>query len=160
MHLQQVHLLFVCVITLLAPPASATTIYRCTVDGVATFSQQPCGEDVKEVILPTINVAQSVSPKQSKAVSGEIENYITIRKIDRNIALIEREIKQLQDTLAEQKTKINYITQDTANRMGASSIADAIAQRTVQAERRIKPQIEQYQQQLEALNTMRTQLSQ
>jgi len=52
------------------------------------------------------------------------------------------------------------MTQDTENRMGASSIADGIAQRTAEAERRIKPQIEQYQQQIKALNTMKAQLSQ
>ncbi|MBE0376988.1 hypothetical protein [Pseudoalteromonas prydzensis] len=136
-----------------------SAVYQCTIDGVATFSQLPCGEDAKEIIIPETNVAQGI-PKQSKAVAGEVDSYITMQKIDRDIALLQREIKQLQDTLAAQKTKISYMTQDTANRMGASSIADAIAQRTAQVERRIKPQIEQYQQQIETLNTMKTQLSQ
>lgn len=159
MHLQRLSLTFVYVITLLIAPASATEVYRCTVDGVAIFSQLPCGENAQEITIPETNVAQGI-PKQSKAVDGEVDSYITMQKIDRDIALLQREIKQLQDTLAAQKTKISYMTQDTANRMGASSIADAIAQRTAQAERRIKPQIEQYQQQIEALNAMKTQLSQ
>lgn len=159
MHLQLVSLTFVHVITQLIAPASATEVYRCTVDGVAIFSQLPCGEDAKEITIPTTNVAQGVA-KQSKVVDREVDSYIAMQKIDRDIALLQREIKQLQDTLAAQKTKISYMTQDTANRMGASSIADAIAQRTAQAERRIKPQIEQYQQQIEALNTLKTQLSQ
>ena len=119
----------------------------------------PCGEDAKAISIPKTNVAQGIT-KQSKAVDAEVDSYISIQKIDRDIALLQREIKQLQDTLAEQKTKISYMTQDTANRMGASSIADAIAQRTAEAERRIKPQIEQYQQQIKALNTMKAQLSQ
>lgn len=136
-----------------------SAVYQCTIDGVATFSQLPCGEDAKEIIIPETNVAQGI-PKQSKAVAGEVDSYITMQKIDRDIALLQREIKQLQDTLAAQKTIISYMTQDTANRMGASSIADAIAQRTAQVERRIKPQIEQYQQQIETLNTMKAQLSQ
>ncbi|MEH6397104.1 DUF4124 domain-containing protein [Pseudoalteromonas sp.] len=159
MHLRHVSLPFAWVITQLIAPASATEVYRCTVDGVAIFSQLPCGADAKEITIPTTNVAQSVS-EQSKIIDGEVDSFIAIQKIDRKIVQIQREIKQLQDTLAEQKTNINYMTQDTANRMGASSIADAIAQRTAQAERRIKPQIEQYQQQIEALNSMKTQLSQ
>ena len=159
MHLRLVSLPFAWVITQLIAPASATEVYRCTVDGVAIFSQLPCGADAKEITIPTTNVAQGVS-EQSKIIDGEVDSFIAIQKIDRKIVQIQREIKQLQDTLAEQKTNINYMTQDTANRMGASSIADAIAQRTAQAERRIKPQIEQYQQQIEALNSMKTQLSQ
>jgi arginine deiminase len=83
-----------------------------------------------------------------------------MQKIDREIAVYQREIKQLQDTLAEQKTKINYMTQDSANKMGANSIADAIAKRTAQAEQRIEPKIKQYQQQIDALKAFKTQLSQ
>lgn len=159
MHLRLVSLTFVWAITQFIAPASATEVYRCTVDGVAIFSQLPCGEDAKAISIPKTNVAQGVT-KQNKAVDAEVDSYISIQKIDRDIALLQREIKQLQETLAEQKTKISYMTQDTANRMGASSIADAIAQRTAEAERRIKPQIEQYQQQIKALNTMKAQLSQ
>ncbi|MDQ9093959.1 MULTISPECIES: RNA-binding protein [Pseudoalteromonas] len=137
-----------------------SAVYQCTIDGVVTFSQLPCGEDAKEITIPATNVAQSTGAKQGKTIDEDIDSYLATQKIDRNIALIQREIKQLQDTLAAQKTKINYMTQDTANRMGASSIADAIAQRTAQVEQRIKPQIEQYQQQLEALNTLKIQLNQ
>ncbi|WP_423828492.1 hypothetical protein, partial [Staphylococcus aureus] len=48
-------------------------MYRCTVDGVAIFSQLPCGEDAKEITIPTTNVAQGVA-KQSKVVDREVDS--------------------------------------------------------------------------------------
>ncbi|WP_275074511.1 RNA-binding protein [Pseudoalteromonas ostreae] len=145
---------------LIPPTAMATAVYQCTVDSVATFSQLPCGKDAKEIKIPLTNVTQTANTQQSKDIMESVDNYITIQKVDREIALYQREIKQLQNTLAEQKTKINYMTQDSANKMGANSIADAIAQRTAHAEQRIESKIKQYQQQIDALNAFKAQLSQ
>ncbi|WP_246175641.1 DUF4124 domain-containing protein [Pseudoalteromonas rhizosphaerae] len=161
MYLRQLQLTMVCAVAMLIPPAAvATAAYQCTVDGVATFSQLPCGDDAKEIKIPPTNVTQAANTQQSKDIMESVDSYVAMQKIDREIAVYQREIKQLQDTLAEQKTKINYMTQDSANKMGANSIADAIAKRTAQAEQRIEPKIKQYQQQIDALKAFKTQLSQ
>mgnify|MGYP000380309735 CR=1 FL=1 len=60
MYLRQLQLTMVCALAMLIPPAAvATAAYQCTVDGVATFSQLPCGDDAKEIKIPPTNVTQA-----------------------------------------------------------------------------------------------------
>ncbi|NNG45319.1 DUF4124 domain-containing protein [Pseudoalteromonas sp. NEC-BIFX-2020_002] len=146
-------------LSLLILPAHAA-VYQCTIKGVATFSQQPCGEDAEIIIIPETNRTQIAKKDSDKKSDDSVENYISGKKIDRKIKKIERAIKLLQNALSEQKIKIGYMTQKAANRLGAESIADAIEQQTIILEKEVQPKIDELQQQIAALNVIKAQLGQ
>ncbi|WP_063135625.1 DUF4124 domain-containing protein [Pseudoalteromonas porphyrae] len=139
-------------LSLLILPAHAA-VYQCTIKGVATFSQQPCGEDAEIIIIPETNRTQIAKKDSDKKSDDSVENYISGKKI-------ERAIKLLQNALSEQKIKIGYMTQKAANRLGAESIADAIEQQTIILEKEVQPKIDELQQQIAALNVIKAQLGQ
>lgn len=143
---------------ILLPSHVSATVYQCEKDGVAVFSQFPCGEDAKEVTIKTPNIAQTQGDEAAKKASESIDSYIGTQKIDRTIAQHQQAIQQLQQQFSQNKQQINYMTQDSANRMGASSIADAIKMRTEQLESYIEPQIKNHEQAIKALTEQKESL--
>lgn len=82
------HLLF---ISLLVCPLAHSTVYHCEKNGVAEFSQQPCGKDAKLITIKeqsphlsytSNNDAQTSTDKDS----AEVERYIRLKQIDAKIA--------------------------------------------------------------------------
>jgi len=70
------------------------------------------------------------------------------------------EIKQSQKEYTAKAQQISYITQDQANRLGASSIADARATKTAALKEAYDASINQMQQQINALKQQKQLLSQ
>ncbi|MBQ4834456.1 DUF4124 domain-containing protein [Pseudoalteromonas sp. MMG010] len=103
-----------------------TAIYKCVIKGVPTFTQFPCAKNATKVniTLPPTNSPVKDTPTAKNDTS--VENYIAIKKIDRQIAQHQLEIKAIKEKLAKRLEVINYMTQDKANRLGANSIQDAI----------------------------------
>lgn len=82
------HLLF---ISLLVCPLAHSTVYHCEKNGVAEFSQQPCGKDAKLITIKeqnphlsgaSDNAAQSSAGKDT----AEVDRYIRLKQIDAQIA--------------------------------------------------------------------------
>lgn len=132
-------------------------VYQCEKEGVAIFSQFPCGDDAKKVTIKAPNIAQTQS---EKATLSSVDSYLAIQKIDREIANHQQAIKKLDEAFAKKKQKIDYMTQDSANRMGASSIADAIAQRTNKLKNYFEPQINSHEKQIKTLSALKDNLRQ
>ncbi|MDN3378470.1 MULTISPECIES: hypothetical protein [unclassified Pseudoalteromonas] len=143
------------VLTIAGSSQAATTVFQCEKNGIAIFSQFPCDENAKEVNIKTPNIAQT-----QKNTLDSVDNYLTIQKIDREITEHQQAIKKLKETFAKNKQKINYMTQDSANRMGANSIADAIAQRTDELKSYFKPQINSHEKQIKTLSALKDDLRQ
>ncbi len=156
----RVFLNFSLVIIAIATSQSIAAVYQCEKDGVAIFSQFPCGDDAKEITIKSPNIAQSQSDDAKPNNIDSVNSYIGIQKIDREIATHQQAIKQLQNEFAQAKKQINYITQDSANRMGAASIADAINIGTNQLASHIDPQIANHQQQITKLQALKANLRQ
>jgi len=148
------------VLTIAGSSQAATTVFQCEKNGIAIFSQFPCDENAKEVNIKTPNIAQTQSEQTQKNTLDSVDNYLKIQKIDREITEHQQAIKKLQETFAKNKQKVDYMTQDSANRMGANSIADAIAQRTDELKSYFKPQISSHEKKIKTLIELKDDLRQ
>jgi hypothetical protein len=132
------------------------TIYKCIINGVPTFTQFSCGENAEEIEikLPPKNSPDNSSQPVSKSKKGDIsvEDYLEIQQIERQIAKHQLEIKEIKQKLAERLKVINYMTQDKANRIGASSIQDAINTQSAAIKESTENAINAELQQIEVLN--------
>lgn len=137
-----------------------TNVYHCIIEGVATFSQLPCGQDAKEVNIVVTNIAESAVSRNEQEAAAEVGNYLTGQQIDRQIIKNQSNIKKLQEQLNKRKTQIGYMTQDAANRLGASSINDAITQQRNKVEQLYQPKIEQQQKQIDQLTALKNKIEQ
>ena len=154
-------LLLCCLSTCSVNAANEVTVYKCIIKGVATFSQTPCAKDAQVITLTNVNIMQTnTSHENTQLADTSIADYLEVQQIERDIKQLELKIKQYQQQYTERKQQIDYITQDRANRLGASSIADAIATETAALKQKFDPQIKQAQQQITALIQKKQQLSQ
>lgn len=155
-------LLLCCLGACTVSTASEVTIYKCTIKGVPTFSQTPCAKDAQVITLRNVNIMQTNTPQSENTPVADtsVDDYLAVQQIERDIMQLELKIKQYQQEYAQKKQQIDYMTQDKANRLGASSIANAITTETAALKQRFDPQIKQAQQQIEALTQKKQQLSQ
>lgn len=105
---------------------SQATIYKCMIDNVATFSQQPCGKDA-EIVNITPPPKTKLPPEKTQETNElSVENFLKTKEADREIERLKLESKELQKKQNERIKKVYEMTQDAANRLGAESIDDAI----------------------------------
>lgn len=142
--------------------ANEVTVFKCTIKGVPTFSQTPCAKDAKVITLKNVNIMQTNALQSENAlvIDTSVDDYLEVQQIERDIVQLELKIKQYQQEYAQKKQQVDYMTQDKANRLGANSIADAIATETAVLKQRFEPQIKQAQQQIAALTQKKQQLNQ
>ena len=142
--------------------ANEVTVFKCTIKGVPTFSQTPCAKDAKVITLKNVNIMQTNALQSENAlvIDTSVDDYLEVQQIERDIVKLELKIKQYQQEYAQKKQQVGYMTQDKANRLGANSIADAIATETAVLKQRFEPQIKQAQQQITALTQKKQQLNQ
>jgi hypothetical protein len=155
-------LLLLCLTAPFINLAESITVYKCVIKGIPTFSQTPCSKDAEIMTLKRVNVTQAYSDSSplNKATGTTVDDYLKIQQIDRDIKRLQLDIKKYKKAYAEKKQQIDYMTQDKANRLGASSIANAIATKTADLKQVYAPSIDQAQQQINALNQQKKQLSQ
>ena len=137
-----------------------TSVYHCTIEGIATFSQFPCGKNAKEVNIADTNVAKSTLNNSVQGASAVIGNYLTGQQIDRQIAENQSNIKKLQEQLNNRKIQIDYMTQDAVNRLGASSINEAITLQRNKVDQLYQPKIKQQQKQIDELTALKSKIEQ
>jgi len=145
---------------LFASHVSAATVYQCEKEGIAVFSQLPCGEDSKQIQIADTNIAYSAISNNKQEASTDIANYLTGQQIDSQIAENKHNIKKLQEQLNSRKIQIDYMTQDAANRLGASSINEAITQQRNKVDQLYQPQIKQQQKQIDELTALKSKIVQ
>lgn len=140
--------------------AENITVYKCIINGVPTFAQLPCAKDAQQITLKNINVtsAYSNTAKNEGITDTSVDDYLQIQQIDRDIKRYQLDIKQYRQSFTEKKQQIDYMTQDKANRLGADSIADAIATKTATLQKTYDALINQKQQQINALTQQKQQL--
>ena len=155
-------LLLCCLGACTVSKANEVTIYKCTIKGVPTFTQAPCGKDAQVITLKNVNIMQTNALQSENAlvIDTSVDDYLKVQQIERDIVQLELKIKQYQQEYTQKKQQVGYMTQDKANRLGANSIADAIATETAALKQRFEPQIKQAQQQIAALTQKKQQLSQ
>ncbi|WP_462156906.1 DUF4124 domain-containing protein [Pseudoalteromonas sp. GB56] len=115
-------------LTLLALPAHSA-VYKCTINGVVTFSQLPCGDDAQIINIRSYKSSAADEDdgekKQPETKPNEIDGYLASQDIDRKINEHQRNIQKFEQEQVEQLALINNINQATANYLGANSIDEA-----------------------------------
>lgn len=139
-----------------------TTVYKCVIKGVPTFSQTPCSKDAEQITLKEINIIEAYkSPTQANNVTdSSVDNFLEVQQIEREISKLQLTLKQTEKTYQEQVKQASYVTQDQANRLGASSIADAIAKKTAPITSAYESKVTRTQQQIDALRQRKQLISQ
>ncbi len=139
-----------------------TTVYKCVIKGVPTFSQTPCSKDAEQITLKEINIIEAYkSPTQANnVIDSSVDNFLEVQQIEREISKLQLTLKQTEKTYQEQVKQASYVTQDQANRLGASSIADAIAKKTAPITSAYESKVTRTQQQIDALRQRKQLLSQ
>ena len=105
-------------------------IYKCTVDGIDTYSQQPCSAKANEVEIKVQNTYQSKlkpTKTQLKNNDNEVNSYILKRKIrmhNENIAKIKRKMER---ELATLKARTYY----AANNLAGAQYQTALSQEMI-----------------------------
>ena len=157
---------FILLITCTALPffsfSQNITVYKCVIKGVPTFSQTPCSKDAEQITLKEINIIEAYkSPTQANNVTdSSVDNFLEVQQIEREISKLQFTLKQTEKTYQEQVKQASYVTQDQANRLGASSIADAIAKKTAPITSAYESKVTRTQQQIDALRQRKQLLSQ
>ncbi|GAA60970.1 hypothetical protein P20652_2842 [Pseudoalteromonas sp. BSi20652] len=153
-------LLLVCTAAPFFTFSQNTTIYKCVIKGIPTFSQTPCAKDAQIITLKDINVIEAYksSTLGTGIIDSSVDDYLEVQQIERDIKRLELSIAQSQKEYAVKKQQIDYMTQDKANRLGASSIADAIATKTNSLKQAYDASINQKQQKIESLKQRKQQI--
>ncbi|MEM0515660.1 DUF4124 domain-containing protein [Pseudoalteromonas sp. YIC-827] len=122
-------ILFAAALCLASLPSYAT-VYKCTINGVATFSQQPCGKDA-QIIKVRYSGAKTVTAEGSEEEApqqpnvSEVDSYLKSQEYDRRIAMHQRNISDYETRMAGDLAQLENMNQATANYLGSDSIADA-----------------------------------
>lgn len=78
-------------LALTAPALSYGAVYQCKVNGQTVFSDQPCGNNAKEIEIRS-------APKVGGSMGGDsASEFLEYRDKKRQVQLIDREIGQLKD---------------------------------------------------------------
>ncbi|MFY8274538.1 DUF4124 domain-containing protein [Pseudoalteromonas sp. SSDWG2] len=112
-------------LTALVSIPSYAAVYKCTINGVATFSQLPCGKDAQVINVRASKAPASDEQEKPDDPNSEVDTYITKRNIDRRIAMHEHNIKSFEERMRSDLDNIDGINQATANYLGANSIDEA-----------------------------------
>ena len=147
-------------LALFASANSQATIYKCMIDGVATFTEQPCGKDaaIVKIAPPPASNQIPATEQPQKPADLSVEDYLKIQKADREIDRLQLELKELQKQQSERIDKLKNMTQDAANSLGAASIDDAISKQSERINAYYKSQIATLEKQVAQLEESKKQL--
>ena len=111
----------------LSGSVAAQTIYQCEVDGQLVFSQQPCGEDAKEIEhdFPVVELADPAETRPGNFMDDD--NYVKRVRIERRISRHEATIRNLQRQrdreIAAIRRKARYASNNLAGATWEQSLA-------------------------------------
>ena len=157
---------FILLITCTALPffsfSQNTTVYKCVIKGVPTFSQTPCAKNAEVITVKETNIIEAYksSTPSNNITDSSVDNFLEVQQIEREISKLQLTLKQTEKAYQEQVQQASYVTQDQANRLGASSIADAIAKKTAPITSAYESKVTRTQQQIDALRQRKQLLSQ
>jgi len=111
------------------PALSHAAVYQCTVNGQMTFSDQPCGNDAKEIEVraPERTGSGSMVGAGGKAFLEGREKRAELREIDREISDLEDQREQARQNmdaaLARYQRKKAYASNNLAGATWEGSLA-------------------------------------
>lgn len=124
-------------IALLAPALTQAAVYQCKVNGQTVFSDQPCGDDAKEIDVkpPARNGSDMVSDGARDFLEHR-DRKNKIERIDRDIDRLEKEKAQIRkkmddalDRYQQQKSLANNNLAGATWEQALANEADVMRQR-------------------------------
>ena len=140
-------------IALTTPALSHAAVYQCTVNGQMTFSDQPCGNDAKEIEVraPERTGTGSMVGSGGKAFLEGREKKAKLRDIDREISDLEDQREQARQNidaaLARYQRKKSY----AANNLAGATWEGSLAKEAEVMRERYQSEIESIDRQIDRL---------
>lgn len=137
--------------------APQAAIYKCEIDGVLTFSDQPCSDKYEK-----IEVSPQVIKKRPNATAtpntDSTDTYVKSRQLKREIDKVKARIKKLQKDMDAEIGEAKNMTVRTANNLYGASRSEALAMEMNAITERYRGLIEAEQANLERLQNELNQL--
>lgn len=138
------HLLIVLVS--LAPALAWADAYKCTINGVVTYSAEPCGPDA-EVITPRLGTGDPLSRSEKLADAREtlrdVDVQIEIAKVERYIRDSQLDIRRYRKERAQDIAALRRAQRISANNLAGATRDLSIAQEMAAVNQRYASLIEQ-----------------
>ncbi|MEO2266813.1 DUF4124 domain-containing protein [Pseudoalteromonas sp. YIC-656] len=116
--------------------AAQTSVYKCVVDGVVSYSQLPCGDDAQKVDVKEIVNKQQVMP--STPADDSIDSYIDNRAISRELAQSQDKIDTYSMQMRKELSRLEVQAASQRKNLAGAQRDEAIATQ-------MQSTIEQYQ---------------
>ncbi len=107
----------------------SAAIYKCEINGVLTFSDQPCGNEAEEVDIKVATASNTLS-NHSKPYNTDLsstDNYINSKKIKAKILKSEAQIAKYRKQMSTEMSVLKNMTVKTANNLYGATRSEAIA---------------------------------
>lgn len=141
-----------CLLCVMIMPVQAE-LYKCTINGITEFSDQPCSEQAEQIDLKVTQPEQTaIEQQQAITATFEEESRVNqIHSLNQHNEHLEAEIvrlEQLRDAELEELSARTYITAD--GRMATTE--HGLFQRMDEVEAQYQQQVEQIQSQIRKNN--------
>lgn len=132
-----------------------TTVYQCSKNGVAHFSQLPCGEDAKVV---KVRMSQSVAtPQKTQAQSSQsIDAYIFNQQVDRELAEHQDKIDTYTQQMQQELQALRNQSDAQLNNLVGANKDNAIAKEMEAVTERYQALIDREQLNIDRLLAQKT----
>ncbi|NWO04534.1 MAG: DUF4124 domain-containing protein [Alteromonadaceae bacterium] len=147
-------------IALTTPAISHAAVYQCKVNGQMTFSDQPCGNDAKEIDVkaPAPSGGSGMVNEKGREFLEGRDRKVKVERIDRKIADLQRQrerAKQNMDAaLARYQRKKSY----AANNLAGATWEGSLAKEAEVMRERYQSEIDSIDRQIDRLREDRQQV--
>ncbi len=121
------NIIFISLFYIVFTPVVLADIYKCEVDGVVTFSQMPCSDTAKKI---TIEIRKPNTPgienDSHRQTLEDVNDYIEIKKIDREIKRQESKIKNYQKRMNQEIKRLEIRASYAANNLAGATYENAL----------------------------------
>ncbi len=140
-------------IFLIAPAIGHPAVYQCKVNGQTTFSDQPCGDNAKEIQVkaPPVNGGGSMQTEAG-------DRFVKSRELDREIRRLERDKEDLRDAMDRALARWQEQKRRANNNLAGATWEQSLAQEAEVMRERYQSEIDDVDRQLERARERRSNL--
>jgi len=131
-------------ILLITPALGHAAVYQCKVNGQTIFSDQPCGDNAKEITVkaPPVNGGGSMQTEAG-------DRFVKSRELDREIRRLEREKEDLRDEMDRAMKRWQQQKRRASNNLAGATWEQSLAQEAEVLRKRYQSEIDDVDRQLE-----------
>ncbi|SFD58724.1 DUF4124 domain-containing protein [Pseudoalteromonas denitrificans] len=108
-----------------------SSVFKCDINGVLTFSQFPCSDNAQQIEIKTPKPSANNKTLSSEQTHSEIDNFIQLRQIEKKMTKSDNLIRSYQDKMTEEvntlNNKLTHIAKKPSGDLYDFNQSDAIA---------------------------------